>query len=25
MTALVADHPLLVDILADRWRSAFRV
>ena len=24
MTALVAEHPLLVDILADRWKAAFR-
>jgi hypothetical protein len=23
MTALVAEHPLLVDILADRWRTTF--
>ncbi len=23
MTALVAEHPLLIDILADRWRAAF--
>ena len=24
MTALVAEHPLLIDILADRWRTTFR-
>jgi hypothetical protein len=23
MTALVAEHPLLVDILADRWQATF--